>query len=424
MIFNFSLSGQNSLEVHISNSQVLKKKSNSFNYFSFNGNHDSLIVELEDSILITILPKGKSSLLNFQDYGFRLRNIDKVKKIKVSISGYVKNDVLIKDKIIALSSGSHILSENMANKNMKGKRWPVDKNAKDWVYYFDLDQEKYDSISSTQFGASILLENTSKDTAEVVIQDVKIDVEYYSLISVCKDEIFTLYVDPPGEGYKYNWELPAGAYITSPDPNEYIINAVFTNSDFGVKGIDVSAEKSGNYLSGYGNLLYNDCRVSTLSGNIWLDNNCNDVLDTFDSSIEMLNLGLYSDDSQYLNITDSLGNFHFDSIISNYYDFKINTGDDFSLVNTGNSSFILDDDGNYNTEIFIKPGSKIDSFNFGLIQNTNLSGDVFEDMNANLVKDSLDTNSLPYTKLILSDSSGEIKSTFSDSLGKFNFNYL
>ena len=422
LILSFGIYSQNpTLTIHTSSNESKIKLSKSYSKVQ------EILTESEewktedDSISINLKSGYISNGLVLSGFNFHPRPIDHIHSIKLNIEGYASGK--IKDNEVFLISGNEIISPNKANKNLKGKSWPDIEKQDVWTYYFDIDAQYYDRISADSFGVKLSLKNMDSDSVLAVIKSVNIELVYYPLFTFCKDELVTFFVDNLGHDYNYTWELPPGVTITSALKNRDIINVIFNSEDFGYKIVKVTAKKEDEIYYGEKTVKYNDCRISSLKGDLWLDTNCNNLKDSLDIDIEGLRVNLTNEiDLNKTNYSSVNGVFHFDSLISDYYKLSFLLDDNLIVDDT---NLNLKRDYLYSTdEIFLKPGFALDTLSYRFIKNLKIKGHIWNDNNANSKIDSGEYVYSDSLLLMLKRDSVILNVVNSDSAGFFKFKDL
>ncbi len=409
------------LTIHTSSNEKKINLSKSFSNTIEIGNGDNMWKINKDSILLSLSPGRSSNDLILNGFNFHLRPVDRIHTIKLNIEGYSNRK--IKDKTIQLSFGNQSISDNQASKNLKGKSWPDFENKGQWTYYFYIEPQLYNKISSDSFGVKISLKNIDNDTALIVIKSLKIEIDYYPLVTFCNDELVTFFVDKPGIGYKYNWKFPEEVIITSPLKNRYIINVLFKGENFGYKNIYVKAEKDNVIYEGKKTIQFNDCRVSTIKGNLWLDSNCNNLRDSLDLDLDGISVNLSNEiDFDITKFSDQYGVFSFDSLISDYYRLKFIIDNDLKTDDLNLD--VVDDDLYTQEEIFVKPGALIDTLSYRFVKKLHIKGQIWNDDNANTRLDTNEIFKLDSLFLVLKKDSLALQNILVDSTGIFSFEDL
>jgi hypothetical protein len=408
-----------SLTIHTSSNESKIKLSKSYSKVTEISNGSNRWKINKDSVSILLKPGGISNNLVFNDFNFHLRPVDRIQSVKLHLEGYANRK--IKDNIVQFFLGNQAISGNKANKNLKGKSWPEISGQGIWTYYFDIDPQFYNELSTDSFGVKISLRNIDLDTALVVIKSAKIEINYYPLFTFCQNELITFFVDKPGIGFTYNWKFPDGVKITSALQNKNIINVIFEKEDFGYKNIFVKAVKNDEIFEGEKIIQYNDCRISSISGNIWLDNNCNQSKDSIDMDIGGIKVNISNSIDLSLNgITNQNGIFNFDSLKTDYYKLKFLTDGN---IRKGDTLLSLISDNLYSTgEIFLKPGITLDTLSYGFVKKLKISGQIWNDDNANVVIDTAEYFKADSLRLVLRDALEVLQTIDIDSFGRFVFN--
>lgn len=422
-----ALFGQNnSLYIHTSqNDEIISIKRN----FKFSSQQEIGNINWNidrDSISILFDSSAISNPLSLSDFNFNLESIEDIESIKCNLIGYSSEEGQIQDLKIYLSDGENYISSNQANRNLKGKRWPDILD--DWTYYFDLEKDNFTPLSGNKLSLILQIENSSDSPVKAVIHDVEIKITYQPRFKVCKDEVVTFFVDEPGAGYNYNWSLPTNTLLVSEENNSNIINVLFQNNDFREKSLSVEATKGSEKISGQRYINYYDCSLSEIIGNFWIDKNCNSEFDSLEIGLDSISLGLFEYDILISNrMTDSLGYFNFDSISSSIYDIRFELKNEYLIQSNDGVYFygLINEDNRFKSNYFeLKPGIIFDSLSFGVVESSNLSGFIWEDINGDNFKDTSETFTYPNMRVRLESEFGFQKADTTDGNGNYYFNNI
>ena len=372
----------------------------------------------KDSSIIRLLPGEKSNKIRFSGFEFNKKDIDHIKGLKIKVSAYFRGKGSIEDKEVIVTNSNGFVSQNYAKKNNKGKRWMPDAIDNVWYYYLDFDIDKIESSDLNNISVEYKIYNNSNDTCLVVIKSIGLEIDYYPVIDICQDDVVSFFLDDPALDYK--WEIPACAEIISKSDNADFLVLRFSGDDYGIKKIIVGT-KNNPSIVGERRLFYKDCTLGSIKGIVSAKDSCISNNDMFNADNTLY---LLDKDKQIIDsLTLDTSAFIFDKIVPGLY-FLAFHGDDNYFLDTIKSSngFDLNDDIFISDSITVSGGETIDTLHLILNKKIDISGTVWEDLNFDGERDSLETNYFPYSVFRLYKNGKFEGSLKTDKNGDYNFN--
>jgi len=411
----------NSVKVYSAENMKILRVNKTFTKFS-QENVDGVNWDLSSDILKLELDSNqKSKPLILSDFNLALEPIRKIISFKLVIKNQNYSNLTGLNKIQVKLFDSSKLIYKTTKKITGFQLKPI---------VLNIPKEFYDRINSDKLKVSIVLENGREKTI-FDIGEISLLLDYESIFHACKNDLLTFYIDELGSGFRYEWNVPSDAIITS-DDNKNIINIILNDNNYGDKNISVSCISPTDTLNGETKFIYKDCSLSCLSGQVLIDDNCNDSFDLTDNGVDSLRVLLYKGLIFYTSAyTDSLGYFNFDEIESDFYNIIINDKRDFDVINSNIARISVENRGNsiISDEFYIEPGNCLDSFN--ILVDRKLSCDLilWEDLNENDLFDSSEIVDIRQTNALLFNDYGNYNIKYSEekyyvenlSMGDYTF---
>ncbi len=433
--FTFSLSSQNECLIRSELEPDIQTLTLPLGLITENMQTSDGGLTLEEDKEFLIQPIDSNSILeiSISDLGIHLPEGSIVHGLGLSMVGFQSGfDNLTVTEIQLLSNGEKI-GENKAGLNVYGQELPDESTF--WQYGHGTD--KWDTeltpkvLNDTGFSIRFQLENTTDTVGIFYLDQVKLEVYFTELFTICEHNCAVFYTDPLPL-YDYEWTLPDDVKLNTESSLSHIVNLDFTDLAPGVYSLCLDIKQGSSIVEQCcREIRKSTCGDFEISGKIVEDVNRNSIKDSMDVELQ----------GQHISLLDVFGNIVADTITDNKgsYSFAIDHPDFYYVSYEPAAGFVSsayqisspeeDFDGYFlNNRIrsavfYAKPDAALTNVDFGLISQFSISGKILEDLTG-----TLDTNyieSVTGIELELESlESGEISSIFSDENGCFRFEGL
>ncbi len=350
----------------------------------------------DDKYITTQLgPNENSELLSFSNFGLRIPEGSMIYGISVYVEGK-SEDESATDVNVNLLYGGSSSTYNGAQNEFFGTAWSEQKSL--WRYgagWFDWNLSlSAQQINNANFGFQIQIKNTHNQSLTAQIDRVYIEVNYKPPYSVCLDHACIIASVPELAGVgTYTWDIPNDFVAISQSEDENVIVIAPVDPEIGTFELCVTPNGTNQTCCSY--FTMEDCRLGSIGDYVWEDRNINGIQEFGEPGIEGVVIYLFDVSGKLIEqtTTDQNGFYLFENLESEEYFIQLVGLEDYlpTSANVGNDN--LDSDLNEilgaltSDYVFVNPGENITSLDVGLLKLNDISGTLWNDKNANGIRD-------------------------------------
>ncbi len=386
-------------------------------------------VNLVDSVKVSLGRYDVANEIRFSNLMLNVPPASTIHGIKVKCQGYTEGNGAVKEVMVSLQTKTKF-SANYEGKGYNSKN--VWKKHQESTWYYGRDDENWgvnwstQDLNSEDFTVAMRLKNIRKDSIDIFITNVQVEVFYTPVPTFCPNTCPTFYVDPIDADY-YSWHVPSGFKVISTDNRHIVDLHAKENTPNGVYQICVDAIKNDEEVASCcRQFRFVSCTPGSIGDFVWNDLNRNGLQDSNEPGIGSVAISLFGVSGQLMDtqISSSNGKYEFENVESGYYYIRAAQLGDYSFTDMINGSNDLNSDVNQlgqSSIFFVDYGELKENVDIGLVQLGSISGVVWEDDNADGLRSSNEMG-LANKKVDLLDATGTlVQSIFTENDGTYQF---
>lgn len=412
---------------------------NSIKSISWN-NVQNLAFSDDQYASVQLAPGESSKCLWVGAYNINIPAGSIIKGISFSFEGHVEGGN-IEASLVQLTNAQGLPLGTNKNYVKPLNAWQKGSIANDgnWLYGSNIDTWSStlntNLLSSSLFGLSIRLRNSSTTNSVIRIDKIHIQVYFEEISRMCMKNCAIFYVTPVVGALDYEWTFPNGSVVISATDNAAEIALNVEALDAGVHEICVRTRSIAGYSDPCCKLfLIDDCRPSKIGNKVWRDDNANGIQDAQEPGLKGIVVHLIDALTKKVietKYTDDQGRYLFENLLSGNYFLQFGFSPDLYIsrprVGTDSSkdSDLDHSNGLYTTSnIYVAANQSRDDIDVGLYQYSIIGDYVWEDENLNGVQD-ISEKGVASIPLELYDAQNNlIQTTISDKNGYYTFKNL
>jgi len=427
-----------------SNSELKSTSSGrEINFLPYTGWSGKQNVKFSDDqkAMITLGSIDRSRVFVGDNFKFQIPAGATIKGIMLMVEGLSDNYKNIDEVLISLTDAyGEVKGQNKSNQAKLQKAWNKSTSGEDhtWMYGSSSDiwgaAWSSDEINDSDFGFNIQIRNIDATPIKVAIDQITILVYYTPAYSFCDDNCLTFHIDKFENYGSYAWEEVKGFTLVSKSYNQQTIDLKVGNASFGLHQICVNVyDKQGRFAERCcRQFLYPDCSASEIRGQVWLDQNDNNLFESYEGILPNTPIILFTNSNIPIDtvLSNDAGKYVFTKIIPGSYYLKVPALSNKSFVlknniNPDRNSDITGSFGPGTTDVIhVEIGKIYENIDFGYKPLVTLGDYVWEDKNYNGIQDA-NEKGIPEVQVKLFTSDHKLKdSTTTDSLGKYTFSNI